>query len=152
MNTMANLSILNHTKKLIGLSEEDSSFDLDILSHINAALFTLTELGIGPYGGAQISDSSTTFGDLFGDNNRIGSISVYLGLKTRLGFDPPASSMVAESVKSIIQEIEYRLLVARESDVLSEELEPKPYPPEEEPIEPAPPPIEEGEEGGDISK
>lgn len=46
MNDQLYDSILNSTKKLIGIDPSDKSFDMDILFHLNAALFTLIQLGV----------------------------------------------------------------------------------------------------------
>ena len=41
-------SILTSTKKLLGIEDDDTSFDLDVLIHINTALAILNQLGVGP--------------------------------------------------------------------------------------------------------
>lgn len=41
-------TILGTTKKLLGLAEEYTVFDQDIIVFINNAFFTLHQLGIGP--------------------------------------------------------------------------------------------------------
>ncbi len=41
-------SILTSTKKILGIAEDYIVFDLDIMTYINAAFSTLTQLGIGP--------------------------------------------------------------------------------------------------------
>jgi hypothetical protein len=41
-------SILTSIKKLIGPTEDDTSFDVDIIMHINSAFFRLNQLGVGP--------------------------------------------------------------------------------------------------------
>lgn len=43
-----NDSILTSIKKLLGIGEDDTSFDTDILLHINSTFSVLTQLGIGP--------------------------------------------------------------------------------------------------------
>lgn len=44
-------SILKSTKKILGIEENYTAFDLDITTHINSSLSTLTQVGIGPLGG-----------------------------------------------------------------------------------------------------
>ena len=41
-------SILISTKKILGIAEDYTVFDLDIITHINTAFSTLTQLGVGP--------------------------------------------------------------------------------------------------------
>ena len=49
-------SILTSTKKLLGITEEDISFDLDIIMHINSVFAILTQMGVGPDEGFYIED------------------------------------------------------------------------------------------------
>lgn len=41
-------SILTSIKKLLGIAEEYTQFDNDIIMHINSVFTTLTQLGVGP--------------------------------------------------------------------------------------------------------
>lgn len=103
-------SILTSIKKLLGLTEEDKSFDSDIVIHINAVLATLNQLGVGESTGFAISDDSSSWKDFVGDNlPLIGLIRTYVYLKVRLVFDPPTSSFVVESIKQSISEYEWRI-------------------------------------------
>lgn len=103
-------SILTSVKKLLGIQEECEEFDQDILVNINAAIFTLRQIGVGPVEGFTIIDKTQTFQDYLGGGNlEIPQVRMYLYLKTKLGFDPPSSSFVLESIKQMISEAEYRL-------------------------------------------
>jgi hypothetical protein len=51
-------SILTSTKKILGVSADDTVFDLDIITHINSAFSTLCQLGIGPATGFMIEDAT----------------------------------------------------------------------------------------------
>lgn len=106
-------SVLTSIKKLLGLNADDKSFDTDIIIHINSALATLNQLGVGKKAGFAISDDSTTWKSLFGDNlTLIGLIKTYVYLKVRLVFDPPTNSFVVESIKQSISEHEWRINAA----------------------------------------
>jgi hypothetical protein len=59
-------SILNGTKKLLGIKEDYDAFDLDILMHINSVLSTLQQLGVGPSEGYVVYDEEATWGDYLG--------------------------------------------------------------------------------------
>ncbi len=58
-------SILNTTKKILGIDPLYRPFDVDIVTHINSVFSVLTQLGIGPEDGFFIS----------GDICRVGRIS-----------------------------------------------------------------------------
>ena len=51
-------SILKSTKKILGIAEDYTVFDLDIITHINSAFSTLTQLGVGPVEGFIIEDDT----------------------------------------------------------------------------------------------
>lgn len=108
-------SILTSIKKLLGITEEYEHFDQDIIIHINSALFTLKQLGVGPSEGFTISDESAKWTDFVSDIHKIESVKSYIYFKVRLAFDPPASSSVMEAMKNQISEYEWRLNVEVET-------------------------------------
>ena len=108
-------SILTSIKKLIGYPEEYEQFDPDIIIHINSVFTILNQLGVGPADGFVIKDKATKWSDYIGDNKLLESVKTYMYLKTRLVFDPPASSFVTESIKEMIKEYEWRLNATAET-------------------------------------
>lgn len=107
-------SILSSVKKCIGILEEDESFDIDILMHINAAFSTLYQLGVLEIP-VTIQKKETTYKDIFpgGTDDIINQVKMYLVYKTKLGFDSSTlSSMVMESLKEMIKETECRLMMS----------------------------------------
>lgn len=107
-------SILSSVKKLIGISEDDISFDLDIILNINAAASTLYQLGVlqKPY---TVTSKDDTYGDLIpsGSEDVVNQIKMYFVYKTRLGFDSSTlSGTVIEVIKEMIKEAEWRLMVS----------------------------------------
>lgn len=105
-----NNSILTSVKKLLGIEEDYTEFDQDIIMNINAAIATLSQIGVGPSDGFIVTSKEDTYQDFLDDDNQKTSfIKMYLYFKTRLGFDPPSSSAVMETIKQSIQEIEWRL-------------------------------------------
>lgn len=111
-------SILNSVKKVLGIDASYDAFDIDITMHINSALATLSQLGIGPTDGFAIVDASDTWDDfLLDDGNRLklNNAKTYVYLRLRLIFDPPATSYVLTSFKEQIQELEWRMNVTRET-------------------------------------
>lgn len=120
-------SILNSVKKLLGINPEDTAFDVDIITHINASLFTLYEIGVlncsyiveseeNTYDDMLSGVSLNLMNKLAGNlvdfrNNLKSSIKLYLYYKTKLGFDPPASATVSSAIKESIAELEWRMNV-----------------------------------------
>lgn len=104
-------SILTSIKKLLGISEEYTHFDQDIIMHINSALFTLTQLGVGPSAGFSIDDAKNVWDD-FVDVSRIEAVKTYVYLNVRLVFDPPTSSTVIDAMNRRLKELEWRLNAA----------------------------------------
>lgn len=102
-------SILNSIKKVLGIYEEDTSFDVDIMMHINTVIMILRQMGIGPANGYSISSSYDNWDDYLKDSSLIESVKTYIALKVRLIFDPPASSAIIEAMNRTISELEWRL-------------------------------------------
>lgn len=107
-------SILTSTKKILGIAEEYEAFDLDIITHINTALTTLNQLGIGPSQGFEIEDASAVWEDFFGTDSRFNSIKSYVFLRVRTLFDPPTMGYLVELNNKQILEFEWRLSVLRD--------------------------------------
>lgn len=111
-------SILTSIKKLLGPSEEDTSFDTDIIIHINSALMRLNLLGVGPVDGFTITDKTATWSDYLGATKKFDSVKTYIYLKVRLVFDPPSSSFVVEAMREQIKEYEWTLNVQAEGEII----------------------------------
>ena len=108
-------SILTSIKKLLGITEDYTHFDNDIIMHINTVFLNLAQLGVGPENGFSIEDESTEWTDfLTADHKLFEAAKSYVYLKVRLLFDPPTSSAVMEAINRNISEIEWRLTVAAE--------------------------------------
>lgn len=108
-------SILTSTKKVLGIAEDDPSFDVDIMMHINSAFASLSQLGIGPATGFMIEDAVATWGDLLGTDKNLNSVKTLVYLKVRVIFDPPPNSFVLNALQEQIKEHEWRLNVHRET-------------------------------------
>lgn len=107
-------SVLSSVKKCIGILEEDNSFDVDIMMHINAAFSTLYQLGVvkDP---VTITSKDDTYTDIFSDVSEdiTNQVKMYLVYKTKYGFDSAtSSSMVMDSLTKMIDEAEWRLMVS----------------------------------------
>ena len=107
-------SILNSTKKILGLSEDYTHFDLDIITHINGTFSILDQLGIGPVGGYSIEDETPTWDQYSVPSNQLQLVRTYVVLKVRMLFDPPTTSYLIEAMNKQILEHEWRLNSLRE--------------------------------------
>ena len=105
-------SILSSIKKLLGIAEEYTQFDGDIIMHINSVFMILAQLGVGPPKAFFIEDDSASWSDFLPDLTNVQAVKTYMHLKVRLMFDPPMSSAVMDAVNRQIAELEWRLNVA----------------------------------------
>jgi hypothetical protein len=118
-------SILTSTKKILGIAEDYTVFDLDIITHINSAFSTLTQLGVGPAEGFMIDDEGETWTEFIEDDLQYNAVKSYVFLRVRQLFDPPTTSYLISATERQIQELEWRLNVHREED---EWVDPNPPP------------------------
>ena len=108
-------SVLNTTKKLLGLDADDDSFDSDICIGINSAILTLSQLGLEGKEGFIVTNEEQKWSDYLDDNNLLPMVQQYIHLKTKMSFDPPQNSIVCENLKQIITELEWRIRMASEN-------------------------------------
>lgn len=108
-------SILTSIKKLLGVGEEYTQFDTDIIMHINSVFMVLNQLGVGPDSGFSITDKTATWKDFLQDETNLEGVKSYMYAKVKLLFDPPLSSSVTAAIERIISEFEWRLYMAAES-------------------------------------
>ena len=104
-------SILTSVKKMLGIIEEDTSFDMDIILHINSVFMILKQLGVGPKAGYTISGKSNLWSEFLTSYEQLELVKSYMFLKVRLLFDPPTVGAVMESYQRMIDEFEWRLNV-----------------------------------------
>lgn len=113
-------SILNSVKKMLGITEEYTHFDADIIMHINSVFSILAQLGVGPNEGFTIEDETTSWDEFIPDETGsmlLSSVRTYMFMKVKMMFDPPLSSSVSEAYNRQISELEWRLNVAAETEI-----------------------------------
>lgn len=109
------MSILTSTKKVLGIAEDYTVFDEDIIMHINTAFSTLTQLGVGPVEGFMIEDATAEWDDFITNSDiQYNAVRSYVYLKVQMLFDPPQTSYLIAAKEKQIQELEWRLNVHRE--------------------------------------
>jgi hypothetical protein len=112
-------SILNTIKKLLGIDATDTSFDTDIIIGINSAIFSLSQMGIGPNNSFILTSVDQKWSDYIGNSSiNLEGIKNYLYLKTKMIFDPPTSSTTIEAFNDNIKELEWRMMLAVETNNL----------------------------------
>jgi hypothetical protein len=108
-------SILNSVKKVLGIAAEYLAFDQDIMMHINTALATLTQLGVGPATGFTVDGVDDDWPDLIDPtDHQYNAVKSYVFLRVRMLFDPPQTSYLINAQTDQIKELEWRLNVHRE--------------------------------------
>lgn len=105
-------SILQSTKKLLGMDASYDAFDLDITTHINSAFSTLFQAGVGPVEGFFIESADDSWVQFLGNKMYINDVKSYIYLRVRMLFDPPTSSIGVAAVEKQIVELIWRLNVA----------------------------------------
>ena len=102
-------NILNSIKKLLGIPEDYTAFDQDIMIHINSVFMILSELGVGPSNGYSLKDGTEKWGNFISDDKNLEGIKTYVYMKVKTIFDPPLNSAVLASMKELISEFEWRI-------------------------------------------
>lgn len=110
-------SILTSIKKLLGITEEYTNFDTDIIIHINSVFMILNQLGVGPSKCFRIEDKYTTWDEYITEDDDLDAVKTYVYLKVKLMFDPPLNSSLMDSFERQIKELEWRLNVEVESNL-----------------------------------
>lgn len=116
-----NQSILTSIKKLLGIAENYTDFDQDVIIHINTVFSILNQLGVGPAEGFSIKDASTKWEDYIESELKLEDVKTYIYLKVKLIFDPPLSSAAIESTNRLINELEWRINVEADSSGTAKE-------------------------------
>jgi len=111
-------SILNSTKKILGIDSSYTAFDQDVLTHINAAFSILNQLGVGPAEGFTVWDESAVWTDFYpAPPEQLNLVKTYVYLKVRVLFDPPGTSFLLTAAENQVKEYEWRLNIFREVDL-----------------------------------
>lgn len=107
-------SILTSIKKLLGIEENYTHFDNDIIMHINSVLLVLNQLAVGTPAVFHITNASAKWEDFLTDKTLVMPVQSFIYLKVKLLFDPPTSSFAVTSIENQIAELEFRLNIQAE--------------------------------------
>ena len=108
-------SILTSVKETLGLGDEQTSFDNELVLFINSVFATLNQLGVGPAEGYTITGTTEVWDSFLGTDKKFEPAKLYTHLRVKLVFDPPEIGFVLTAMKEQIKELEYRLNVASET-------------------------------------
>lgn len=107
---MAENSILNDVKAVIGIMDDYGYYDPQIIMHINTMFEALNQMGVGPEVPYHITGVENTWDEFTtGSVCSIESVKTYIGLRVRIVFDPPNNSSLIEATNKLIEEFEWRL-------------------------------------------
>lgn len=108
-------SVLTSIKKLLGMGEDYTAYDTDVMIHINSVFADLKRLGVGPPEGFKVTGPYETWSDFIGDVIDFESVKTYVYLRVRLLFDPPSSAAAIEAMKAQADKYEWLLNVSAET-------------------------------------
>ena len=102
-------SVLLSIKQMLGISPEDTSFDVNVIMSINTALTTLMDLGLTEVEDEIVTDDIMTWDDLLGGRTDIEYVKTYVYQKVKMIFDPPTSTAAIDAMQRSISELEWRI-------------------------------------------
>lgn len=110
-------SILGSVKKKLGIVQDYTHFDEEVIMDINTSFEILNQLGVGTKEPFMITGYNETWSD-FIQTGKIETVKTYMALKVRLLFDPPQSSYMIHEIEDRLAELEFRMNVDAEKDLL----------------------------------
>lgn len=108
-------SILLTIREALGVQEDESAFDLQILLGINTAISELGQLGLPGANGFVVNGIEETWSDLLSQTTNLEMVKMYVALTTRLFFDPPGTSFLLTALNSKISELGWRITTSVDS-------------------------------------
>lgn len=115
-------NILTSVKAALGLAEDYPPFDAEIVMDINTILGVVNQLGVGEEG-YQLEKQGDVYTGLWSEflateieeGINLNEVKTYVTERVRLLFDPPASGILMEAKNKIISELEWRIVVKRDT-------------------------------------
>ena len=102
-------SVLSSTKQMLGISPEDTSFDVNVIMSINTALTILIDLGLTEVEDQIVTSDKMTWDELLGGRTDIEYVKTYIYQKVKMIFDPPTSTAAIDAMQRSISELEWRI-------------------------------------------
>lgn len=105
-------SILNSVKKMLGITEDYTHFDPELIMYINGELMHLNQIGVGS-NIFIVTDQSDSWEDFLGTEiDKLPLVKPFIAGRVKLIFDPPQSSSAQQALTEQMKEYEWRLNVA----------------------------------------
>lgn len=108
-----NDSILNTIKGLLEIESTDTSFDSDLVRHINSAIFKSGMIGVGDDQKFKIENEEAKWKELTTREDLEGLID-FIYIDVKLVFDPPQTGPLLNNLKEERSRLEFHLLVQAE--------------------------------------
>ena len=102
-------SVLLSIKQMLGISPEDTSFDVNVIMSINTALTILMDLGLTEVEDQIVTSDKMTWDELLGGRTDIEYVKTYIYQKVKMIFDPPTSTAAIDAMQRSISELEWRI-------------------------------------------
>lgn len=109
-------SILDSVKEALGIEPDDTSFDNELIIHINSVFMIFNQLGVGPEKTFQITGDAETWSDFTPDDQDIPAVKSDMYYRVKLMFDSSTmSSGLVSEFNNKISELEWRLNIAADN-------------------------------------
>lgn len=105
--------ILQDIKSMLGLSDDVTDFDTDLIIYINGSLSALSQLHRRLPSEFQLETGNETWNDYLTDGTQqlFGLVKVYISTTVRINFDPPTSTVLKNALDKSLEEVTWRLSV-----------------------------------------
>ena len=109
-------SILDSIKHVLGIAEDYTAFDLDVVIFTNSALGSLQQIGVGGDSGFIITDNTTLWSQYCTSLSYLNMVKTYIYMSVRLAFDPPANSFGLGAIEHQLEQLAWRINAAVEAE------------------------------------
>lgn len=103
------MTVLNDVKEYIGIPEDETVFDMELMTNINLTLSHLGQLGLP--GLETILIGSTWNWPTMADPQLNNYFKGYLPKKVKFLFDPSANTTIHNAAAKVLDEIEQRMMM-----------------------------------------
>lgn len=109
-------SILNTVKSVVGVAEESTEFDAQLILHINSMINVVAQIGVGKTG-FKITGADETWDDFLGEEEiDVEWVKSYIPLRVWVLFDSNSvTSGTLNAIKDEIRELETRFYYEKEN-------------------------------------
>lgn len=105
-------TILDTVRRIIGGDWVSDSFNPELILHINTVIAFLDQLGVKVT--TRVITTDTTWEELIPNIGLIEDVKTFLSFKVKKIFDPPTGSSASNALDEILNECEYRIMLAVE--------------------------------------